>query len=187
MIELFQTALSLQRFFRKHHWKFCLIGGIALQRWGEPRVTQDVDISLLAGIGKEEKFIRLLLKHFSPRINNAEEFALRHRVLLLQSETGVGIDISLGMTGFEELVVERASPYTFLPRVRLLTCSAEDLIVYKAFADRNRDWSDLEGIIVRQEGNLNWKYINKHLTTLVELKEAPHILEKLNRLRRGRP
>jgi len=23
MIELFQTALALQRFFKKHQWKFC--------------------------------------------------------------------------------------------------------------------------------------------------------------------
>ena len=184
MIELFQVALTLQRFFKKHRWKFCFIGGIALQRWGEPRVTQDVDVSLLTGIGDEERFIRLLQSRFSARINRAEEFALRHRVLLLQSETGVGLDISLAMTGFEEQVIGRATLYTFLPHVRLLTCSAEDLIVYKAFADRNRDWSDVEGILVRQRGSLGWKYINRHLSELVALKEAPHILEKLNRLRR---
>ena len=154
MIELFQTALALQRFFKKHQWKFCFIGGIALQRWGEPRVTQDVEVSLLTGIGEEEKFIRLLQSQFSARIARSEEFAVRRRVLLLQSETGVGIDISLGMTGFEELVIGRATLYTFLPRVKLLTCSAEDLIVYKAFADRNRDWSDVESIVVRQGGNL---------------------------------
>jgi hypothetical protein len=186
MIELFQVALDLQRFFRKHRWKFCLIGGIALQRWGEPRVTQDVDVSLLTGIGEEEKFIRLLQGQFPARINRAEEFALRHRVLLLQSKTGVGIDISLAMTGFEETVIDRATLFTFLPRVRLLTCSAEDLIVYKAFADRTRDWSDVEGIVFRQEGNLDWEYIKKHLTELAELKEAPQILEKLKALRRSR-
>lgn len=186
MIELFQVALDLQRFFSKHQWKFCFIGGIALQRWGEPRVTQDVDVSLLTGIGEEERFIRLLQSRFSARINRAEEFALRHRVLLLQSGSGVGIDISLGMTGFEELVIKRATPYTFLPRVKLLTCSAEDLIVYKAFADRNRDWSDVEGILVRQKGTLDWKHIHKHLKELVELKESPQILKKLDRLHLGR-
>lgn len=186
MIELFQVATALQRFFRRHRWKFCFIGGVALQRWGEPRVTQDVDVTLLTGIGQEEDFIRLLLGQFSPRIDKAEEFALRHRVLLLRSDTGIGIDISLGITGYEELVMQRATPYTYLPRVKLLTCSAEDLVIFKAFADRTRDWSDVEGIVVRQGGNLDWKYIKKHLTVLVELKEAPHILEKLNGIRRSR-
>jgi hypothetical protein len=187
MIELFRVALDLQRLFVKYHWKFCIIGGVALQRWGEPRVTQDVDISLLTGIGEEEKYIQLLARRFSPRLVRAEEFALRHRVLLLKSKTGVGIDISLGMTEYEELVINRASLYTFVPRIKLLTCSAEDLIIYKAFADRSRDWTDVEGIIIRQEGSLDWKYIKKHLTVLAELKEAPHILEKLNSLRRSRP
>jgi hypothetical protein len=140
-----------------------------LQRWGEPRVTQDGDVSLLTGIGEEEKFIRLLQDQFTKRINKAEEFALRHRVLLLQSKTGVGINISLAMTGFEETGIDRATLFTFLPRVRLLTCSAEDLIVYKAFADRPRDGSDVEGIVLRQMGNLNWRYIKKHLTELAEL------------------
>ena len=55
MIELFQVAQELQRLFRKYSWKFCFIGGLALQRWGEPRVTQDIDLTLLTGIGKEER------------------------------------------------------------------------------------------------------------------------------------
>jgi hypothetical protein len=183
MIEIFQVALNLQRFCQKHRWKFCFIGGIALQRWGEPRVTQDVDVSILTGVGEEEKFIRLLESQFSARIARAEEFALRHRVLLLRSQTGVGIDISLAMTGFEETVIDRATLFTFLPRIRLLTCSAEDLIVYKAFADRTRDWLDVETIIGRQAVPLDWKYIKRYLSELVRLKEAPHILEQLNQLR----
>lgn len=184
MIELFQVAQELQRFFRKHSWKFCFIGGLALQRWGEPRVTQDIDLTLLTGIGKEEKFIQILLDHFPARISQAAQFALDHRVVLLKTETGIGIDIALGCTGFEETVVRRASPFLFLPRIKLLTCSAEDLIVLKAFADRLRDWSDIEGIVVRQAERLEWTYIFKQLRPLVKLKETPHILSRLKEVRK---
>jgi hypothetical protein len=38
-------------------WEFCLIGGLAVQRWGEMRTTLDVDITLLTGFGREEEFI----------------------------------------------------------------------------------------------------------------------------------
>ena len=31
------------------------MGGVALQRWGEPRLTQDVDLTLLTGFGDEEQ------------------------------------------------------------------------------------------------------------------------------------
>ena len=98
MLELIRVAADLQGFCEARDWRFCFIGGLALQRWGEPRETIDVDVTLLTGIGGEEPFI-----------------------------------------------------------APLLTCSAEDLIVLKAFAARGRDWVDVEGIIVRQAGALDWR------------------------------
>lgn len=106
-------------------------------------------------------------------------------MLLLKSASGVGIDISLGGLPFEELVVSRATQFEYLPDISLLTCSAEDIVVLKAFADRPRDWEDISGIIVRQE-SLDWDYTNSQLLPLVEVKEAPHILERLSKLKDGR-
>ena len=63
------------------------------------------------------------------------------------------------------------------------TCSAEVLVVMKAFAARAKDWIDVEGIIVRQTGQLDWGYIRRHLRPLAELKEAPEILNELERRR----
>ena len=183
MIELFEVAKELQKFCEQHQWKLCFIGGIALQRWGEPRVTQDVDATLFTGFANEEPFIRFLLARFEARIDHAEEFALKNRVLLLKSKSGIGIDLALGALDFEELVIQRASLYEFLPGINLLTCSAEDLIVHKAFADRARDWVDIEGVIIRQKGGLDWEYIFKQLTPLVALKEEPEILDKLERMK----
>ena len=51
MKALFHLAAQVQDIFLAQKWRFCFIGGIALQRWGEPRVTVDVDISLLTGFG----------------------------------------------------------------------------------------------------------------------------------------
>ena len=81
-------------------------------------------------------------------------YAHRTRVLQLQSARGIPIDISLGALPFEQRVIERATLYEFLPEVRLNTCSAEDLVVLKAFADRSRDWADIEGIVLRTEARL---------------------------------
>lgn len=109
-----------------------------LQRWGEPRVTQDVDVTLLTGFGGEETYIETLLRQFPARIENARQFALQNRVLLLTSASGIGIDVALGGLPFEESVVSRATQFEYLPKLPLLTCSAEDLIILKAFADRAR-------------------------------------------------
>jgi len=183
MKKLFHLAQELQNLFEKKKWKFCFIGGVALQRWGEPRVTQDVDVSLLTGLGTEEAFVDDLLKKYRGRIEDAKQFALRNRVLLLRSDGGVGIDIALACLAFEQEVIERSTLFEFLPAINLRTCSAEDLIVMKSFADRSRDWADVESIIVRQQHHMDWPSIDKQLTSLCEIKEDPAILVKLKKLR----
>lgn len=182
MIDLFQVAVDLQTFCVQHGWRFCFIGGLAIQRWGEPRVTRDVDVTLLTGFGGERHYIETLLKRYLPRMVDAEQFALQNRVLLLRTTTGIGIDVALGGIPFEETLVERATAFDFLPELSLLTCSAEDLIVLKAFADRPRDWEDVQGVIVRQ-ATLDWDYIECQLQPLADAKESPHILERLLQLR----
>lgn len=158
---------------------------MALQRWGEPRQTVDVDLTLLTGFGSEEAFITPLVEEFEPRIPDARRFAIEHRVLLLRSASGVGLDIALGALPFEERAVSRSSLFAYTADIALRTCSAEDLIVMKAFASRGQDWVDVERVIQRQGETLDWPYIDEQLAPLVELKGEPEILERLDALRRS--
>lgn len=154
-----------------------------MQRWGEPRLTQDIDVTLLTGFGAEESYIDALLVRYQGRSTNAKSFALKYRVLLLRSPANIGIDIALAALPFEEDCIRRATYFNFLPNINLLTCSAEDLIVMKAFADREIDWHDIKGVFIRQEGQLDWDYIHKQLIPLCKLKENPTIVPRLNKLK----
>ena len=179
MNKIFQAAAELQNVCQSQGWQFCFIGGLALQRWSEPRETVDVDLSLFAGFGQEQQFSEVLLKHFEPRISNAADFARERRVLLLRSTKGVGLDVALAALPYEALVIQRSSYFDYPPGISLRTCSAEDLIVLKAFAGRGQDWADVERVIVRQTGKLDWDYIREQLRPLAELKEMPEILNEL--------
>jgi len=186
MTPLFEAALELQNLFILRQWQFCIIGGIAVLRWGEPRFTRDVDVTLLSGFGREDEFILPILSSgYRGRIPDAAGFARRNRVLLLESPQGVPIDIALAGLPFEALMVERASLYEFEPGCSLRTCSAEDLIVQKLFAFRARDTPDVETIVLRQRGRLDWDYIDTHLRPLAELKEQPEIMDVFSTLRRA--
>lgn len=178
------VASRLQKFLDRQGWRSCIIGGIAVQRWGEPRLTRDVDVTLLTGLGGEEKYVDVILRRYAPRVEGAREFALKHRVMLLQDRDATGIDLALGGIPFEERVIERSSEFEFYPGIILRTCSAEDLIVMKAFAGRELDWGDVRGILARQRGALNWRLIRSELRLLCELKEAPEILVRLEMMRR---
>jgi Nucleotidyl transferase AbiEii toxin, Type IV TA system len=183
VIELIRAAAELQSVCEAQQWRFCFIGGLALQRWGEPRETVDVDLTLLTGFGGEKPFIEVLLNHFKARIEGAAQFALTRRVLLLRAPSGVGLDIALGGLPFEENAVARSSKFAYPGEALIRTCSAEDLIVMKAFAARPKDWIDIEGIIIRQTGQLDWNYIGSQLKPLAELKGEPEILADLEKRR----
>ena len=183
MTALIRAAADLQAVCEHAGWKYCFIGGLAVQRWGEPRETVDVDLTLLTGFGGESAFIAALLTAFEARVPDAAAFAEDTRVLLLRAPSGVGLDIALGGLPFEESVVARSTMFTFPPDVPLRTCSAEDLIVLKAFADRPKDWVDIEGVLVRQSIVLDWAYVTHHLSQLADLKEAPELVDTLERLR----
>lgn len=179
---LWESAVELQNFLESCQFQFCFIGGIAFQRWGEPRVTDHMDLTVITGFGHETPVIQLVMQRYQARIHDASEFALHSRVLLLQDIAGYGIDISLGALPFEERVVQRSTLWISPGSGSIRTCSAEDLVVLKAFASRPQDWIDVEKVIIRQGKKLKQTIIIDELTPLAELKEEPEILVKVKRL-----
>ena len=110
MNPLLEAALGLQNLLDGWNWRFCLIGGIALLRWGEPRFTRDVDLALLTGFGHEDDYILPSLDAgYKGRIADAAAFARRHRVLLVAAPNDIPVDIALAALPFEALAIERAS------------------------------------------------------------------------------
>lgn len=182
MKSLLLAGADVQRVLEGRDWQFCFIGGVANFRWGTPRLTNDLDLTLLAGFGNETAYAQALLTEFEGRIPDALEFALRHRVVLLRTDDGFAIDVALGAMPFEAATIQRSSKSDLVPGACLRTCSAEDLIVHKAFAARPQDWVDVEGVILRQRGVLTWSQIWSDLEELALLKEEPELLAELERI-----
>lgn len=177
-----QLAAEVSERLEEFQLAYCIIGGVAFQRWGEPRQTVDVDGTIFVGFGNEREVVQKLTSIFTARIENAPAFAIENRILLLESAEGLGIDLSLGGMPYEERMVRRASIWDVRGHGRVRTCSAEDLVVLKAFAARPQDWIDVEKVIIRQGEKLDHQLILEELTPLVELKEEPEILTHLNEL-----
>jgi hypothetical protein len=179
---LVAAAVEIEEHCRRNGWRACVIGGLAVLRWGEPRTTQDVDITLLTGFGGEAPYVDSLLAAFAGRLPDARDFALRHRVVLLASRGGVPIDVALGAMPFEQRAVSRASVFEIEPGAPITTCGREDLIVLKAFAGREKDWLDIEGIVARQAGCIDTRLVWQELLPLLELKDAGDTRPRLERL-----
>ena len=187
MNALFEAAREVCDFMTESRWKFCIIGGLAVLRCGEARLTQDVDFTLITGFGNEEDFIAPLLDHFSGRIDDAASFAQVNRVLLLKTSCEIPFDISLGALPYEEKIVENATLFSFNEKTVLPTCSADDLFIMKLFAAREKDWRDAEGIVLRQGKKLKRSYILSHLDELCRATDRPEILDVARRILEGKP
>lgn len=62
MNPLFVAAAAVQELCRERDWGFCFIGGLAVLWWGEPRLTRDIDLTILAGFGAEGAVVDGLLE-----------------------------------------------------------------------------------------------------------------------------
>jgi hypothetical protein len=180
---LIEAALEIQEFCEGRSWRFCFIGGLAVLHWGDARVTRDADLTIFTGLGDEARYVDALLEEFAPRVGEAKEFALRHRVLLLRASNGVPLDVSLGALAFEEQAVEGAELEEFVPGQRLRLATPGALVVFKAFADRPQDWQDIEGVIVKSGARIDWEQVRGQLKILLDLKGDMSALDRLDALR----
>ena len=183
---LIEAAREVSAFMAEHQWGHCIIGGLALQTWGRPRTTLDVDMTLLTGWGNEASYVDAMLERFPSRLSDARDFALERRILLLRAGNGKDVDVALGALPFEEDMVGRAVLRVFGEGIMLPCCTAEDLFVMKVFAGRPRDWEDAESIVMRQT-DLDRGYILSHLEELCALKETPDSLARGRRLLGEKP
>jgi hypothetical protein len=170
------AAVAVFRVFESLGERACLIGGLAVQRWGQPRATQDVDVTVLVPFGGEGPLVDRLLAHFRPRDADARAFALSRRVLLVSAPNHVNVDISLAGLPFEAEVLDRATRWRVVDGVALVTCSAEDLVIYKLIAARPQDLADVDSVVRRQGARLDIERIRRWGREFAELKEEPDLL-----------
>jgi len=186
---LLAAAEEIQQFCRSRDWRFCFIGGIAVQHWGEARLTRDADLTVFTGMGDESHYVDQLLAAFASRIEDARDFAFKHRVLLLRATNAIPLDITLGALPFEDKAVASARDEEIVTGVRLRLAPPGALVVFKVFAGRPQDWLDVEGIVVKSGRLIDWQEVRADLATLLELKgdtsALGHLEELLSRRANG--
>ena len=180
--QVLKAAIALHQFCEERRWPFCMIGGLVVRRWGEVRVTEDVDITLLTGWENEESYLETLLGSYRFNGGMTMRQAVEGRVAFLLDPNGVEVDIALGGTPFEARSIQRSTLWDTGEAATLRTCSAEDLLVHKCFAARPQDWLDVESVLDRQQGRLDLAQIRRELQPLAELKAGTDIMIELERL-----
>ncbi|MFW6193698.1 MAG: nucleotidyl transferase AbiEii/AbiGii toxin family protein [Gemmatimonadota bacterium] len=129
---------------------FMLIGGQAVLLHGEPRLTQDVDVTLGVGPDRLPEILGAAeAAGLSPLPDQPGEFAEETFVLPCEEpETGLRVDFIFSTTPYESRAIGRAVSVE-VRDTSVPFASAEDLILHKLFAGRPRDLEDAAGVVRR--------------------------------------
>jgi predicted nucleotidyltransferase len=179
------TIESLNRLLQTYNQRGVIIGGIAVGLLGKPRYTADVDAMFLLSTEDIPRFLELArAESIIPRIQNAEDFAIKSRVLLLKhAPTETDVDILLGILPFEEEMVERGKIESFANlSARLPT--PEDLIIMKAIAHRPKDIEDIK-TLVDKHPNLDHRRIEHWVKSFAEVLEFPDLWDEIKGILNG--
>lgn len=172
---------ALARALRSSGAPFMLIGGVAVIVRGVARVTTDVDATVRAdGLDLDALVRELAAQGIVGRIPDLLEFARANQVLLLRhDETGTPIEVSLAWLPFEQEALARAEVVE-LPGASVPVAQAEDLVIYKAVAWRDRDRADVERLLLRHGDRVDLARVRRIVREFAEVLGAPERAAELD-------
>ncbi|MGH7450292.1 MAG: nucleotidyltransferase, partial [bacterium] len=142
-------------FLEEEGYRYAVIGGIAVAQWGFPRATNDIDIKVLVPNTDYAGVRAALLSRFPER---ARLKAPENPFIVAVTIDEVIVDFLLTLPGYEEQIIERAV-LRDLGGISAWVCSIEDLIIQKVVAGRDKDWLDLEALLLEQYGKLDENFV----------------------------
>ena len=176
--KLFETLKRVVALLEKQGFRYAIIGGIANQMWGQARFTYDIDIKLFVP-DTDYAGIRETLTSAFPE-SGRPELPLNPLIVSVNIRNVI-VDFLLATPGYEEQIITRAVRTT-IADLPIWVCTAEDLIIQKALANRAKDWQDIEGIVNEQRKCLDNDYIEEWLTQFAEILDQPELLSRYQRI-----
>jgi hypothetical protein len=159
--------------------RYAVVGGIALSQWGVLRFTHDVDLKVIVPESDYSAIRARLLTAFPER---ARQHVPQNPLIVAVSIGEIIVDFLLALPGYDQQIVERAELHD-LGGFTAMVCSAEDLIIQKVIAGREKDWPDVDALLRARRGKLDHAYIDEWLGQFAEALEQPELLSRYRRVR----
>jgi hypothetical protein len=174
MSVLEKALVKLARTLSENAIPYMIIGGMANAVWGEPRATLDIDATVWVRDEEIDKTVAWLHKVFRPLVSDPADFIRDTRVLPLESEGGIRIDLIFATLPYERQAIGRAVEIA-VEAFPVLFCTPEDLILHKIISKRKRDQADARGVTLRQLKSLDLAYLDPRIRELAEALDRPEM------------
>lgn len=159
------------------------IDGVAVIALGVPRLTVDIDATVLAANLDLNRLFEIAERHgFSPRVQDASSFAHAHQVVLLEHKaSGIPVDITLASLPFEEDAIGSSTEINYAGTPIKIPAPG-DLLVYKVVAAQPRDLEDAEKLLLLYGSRLDLGRIRGVISQFAGALEDPGRLEVWDRM-----
>ncbi|MDX2065994.1 MAG: nucleotidyl transferase AbiEii/AbiGii toxin family protein [Fimbriimonadaceae bacterium] len=180
--ELRNAISLLDSAFTSLGLRYAIVGGTAVVLRGYDRATVDIDAVVL---GADEHIGEIMdtfaQSGITSRVAEPISFAKRSRMILARTSAGAGIDVALGILPFEYELVEHADEMALTDELTVPVATAEDLMIMKLIASRDRDLDDIQRLL-EIHPQVDKARIRRVVTEFAELLESEEVLENLARL-----
>jgi hypothetical protein len=161
-------------------------GALALNYYATPRATIDVDVNVAVNFPEADSLVRELEKRgFQPYRDSAQWLPIAG-VRLVRDDAAGGlavVDLFFSFDDYHRVVLDNARPLPMLlssgDRVDVPVMSADDLVVFKASFNRDKDWVDVRAM-VESGAPVDADYVAEHLVAL----RGPTMYPRVARIRR---
>ena len=160
---ILKTLQRLITLFEKNRIDYMIIGGYALPFYGRIRTTVDLDLAVAVKTREEFNVLLNLLRaaDFEPTICSPSN----PLIVAVDRKERIEFELWTKPDGivFDEQTLSRRRKAQLGDEVSAWVISAEDFIVTKlARPDRGAiDEQDVKSVLVREEGKLDWGYLEK--------------------------
>lgn len=160
---------------------YMVIGGQAVLRYGEARLTRDIDLTLGVDVDRLPDVLAVTAACGFEVLVDPEPFVRETMVLPCRDPgSGIRLDLVFSFSPYEREAIARAGPVTIgATQVRFAT--VEDLVIHKIIAGRPRDLEDVRGILLKNPG-LDMVFVEEHLEAIGSAVGEPY-RERLREVR----
>ena len=171
---LSEKVLLLEEGFRGRRIPHAFGGALALAYYATPRATIDIDVNVFVPVDRADEVLDLLAVVGAAPPGDAERARLARDGQARVHWGTTPVDLFFSYDAFHDSCLQRRQRLPFGDGDSIHVLAAEDLLVFKALFDRDKDWRDIEELAYAMGDELDAAYARGWLGRIVGETDPRH-------------
>jgi len=169
---LSEKVLLLEQGFRQRRLPHAFGGALALAYYATPRATIDIDVNVFLRVDRAAEVLSLLEALGAEPVHDDERTRLEREEQIRVRWDGTPVDVFFSYDAFHDSCFERRRCMPFGEGKTIHILAAEDLLVFKALFDRDKDWRDIEELLFALADDLDAAYLRNWISRIAGRDDA---------------